>query len=90
MTSDNNIEPLPLLTEHDVARITGLSLASVRRWRLIGQGPRFLKLGRAVRYRREDLSAWLKSRPGGGAPTGCPERPVLAHSPTSMRGPAPN
>lgn len=55
-----------LLTEHDVARITGMSVASVRRWRLLGQGPRFLKLTSAVRYRQEDLAVWLETRPVGG------------------------
>jgi predicted DNA-binding transcriptional regulator AlpA len=55
-----------LLTEHDVARITGLSVASVRRWRLFHRGPRYLKLGSAVRYRTEDIQAWLESRPSGG------------------------
>jgi predicted DNA-binding transcriptional regulator AlpA len=55
-----------LLNEHDIARITGLSVASIRRYRLIGQGPKFLKLNSAVRYRAEDLKAWLESRPTGG------------------------
>lgn len=55
-----------LLNEHDVARITGLSVASVRRWRLLRQGPRYIKLGVAVRYKPEDISAWLDSRPTGG------------------------
>jgi predicted DNA-binding transcriptional regulator AlpA len=55
-----------LLNECDVARITGLSVASVRRWRLLRQGPRFLKLNSAVRYRAEDVAAWLESRPTGG------------------------
>jgi predicted DNA-binding transcriptional regulator AlpA len=55
-----------LLNEHDVARITGLSVASVRRWRLLRQGPKYLKLGSAVRYQSEDLAAWLSSRPSGG------------------------
>ena len=55
-----------LLNEHDVARITGLSVASVRRWRLLRQGPMYLKIGSAVRYRREDVLAWLESRPTGG------------------------
>ena len=56
----------PLLNEHDVARITGLSVASVRRWRLLRQGPKYLKIGAAVRYRPEDISAWLETRPTGG------------------------
>ncbi len=55
-----------LLTERDVARITGLSVASVRRWRLFRLGPKFLKLGAAVRYKPEDVAAWLESRPHGG------------------------
>jgi predicted DNA-binding transcriptional regulator AlpA len=55
-----------LLNEHEVARITGLSVASVRRWRLLRQGPKYLKIGSAVRYRPEDISAWLESRPTGG------------------------
>ena len=63
-TTSNTQEKL--LNEHDVARITGLSVASVRRWRLLRQGPKFLKLGSAVRYRSEDLAAWLSSRPTGG------------------------
>jgi predicted DNA-binding transcriptional regulator AlpA len=54
------------LKEEDIARITGLSLATVRRWRLRRQGPKYLKIGSAVRYKPEDLSAWLASRPIGG------------------------
>ena len=55
-----------LLDEHDVARITSLSVASVRRWRLLKQGPKYIKIGAAVRYKPEDISAWLESRPTGG------------------------
>jgi predicted DNA-binding transcriptional regulator AlpA len=55
-----------LLNEHEVARITGLSVASVRRWRLLRQGPKYLKLNSSVRYRPEDISLWLASRPSGG------------------------
>jgi predicted DNA-binding transcriptional regulator AlpA len=58
------------MTEHDVARITGLSVASVRRWRLVRQGPKYLKIGAAVRYKERDLSAWLESRPTGGGDQG--------------------
>jgi predicted DNA-binding transcriptional regulator AlpA len=64
MATTNNLEEL--LDEHDVARITGLSVASVRRWRLLRQGPKYLKIGSAVRYKPEDVTAWLASRPTGG------------------------
>ncbi len=64
MGTPSNIEKL--LTEHDVARITGLSVASTRRWRLLRQGPKYIKIGAAVRYKPEDISAWLESRPTGG------------------------
>ena len=55
-----------LLNVFEVARITGLSVASVRRWRLFRRGPKYLKIGAAVRYKPEDISAWLESRPTGG------------------------
>jgi hypothetical protein len=57
-----------LLNEHDVARITGLSVASVRRWRLLKIGPAATKIGSSVRYKPETLKQWLDSRPtiGGG------------------------
>lgn len=63
-TTNSTIETL--LNERDVARITGLSVASVRRWRLLRQGPKYLKIGAAVRYKPEDITAWLESRPSGG------------------------
>lgn len=64
-TKHNALESL--LTERDLARITGLSVASARRWRLLKHGgPKYIKIGAAVRYRPEDVSAWLESRPRGG------------------------
>jgi predicted DNA-binding transcriptional regulator AlpA len=63
-TVDSVLETL--LNEHDVARITGLSVASVRRWRLLRQGPKYIKIGAAVRYKPEDVTAWLETRPTGG------------------------
>jgi excisionase family DNA binding protein len=43
------------LTDVEVARRLGVSRFTVRSWRLKGVGPRFLKLGRAVRYRSQDV-----------------------------------
>ncbi len=58
---------LSLLTEDDVAKQLNLSLASLRRWRLEKRGPRFIKVGSLVRYRPEDIEAWLTSLPTGGS-----------------------
>jgi predicted DNA-binding transcriptional regulator AlpA len=55
-----------LLNEHDVARIIGLSVATVRRWRLFKRGPRYIKLGAAVRYSPRSIASFLESVPTGG------------------------
>ena len=52
----------PLLTEEELASKVGRTLASVRRWRVEGTGPVFMKVQRAVRYSRVDLSRWLGKR----------------------------
>lgn len=67
MATANNTDDA-LVNEHHVARLFGVSVATVRRWRLLGQGPRFVKVsGAAVRYRPQDLQAYLDTRPTGGA-----------------------
>ena len=55
-----------LLNEHEVAQITGLSVSTMRRRRLFNYPPRYCKIGAAVRYRQEDVAAWLNSEPTGG------------------------
>ena len=57
------------LTDEQVARRYGLKTATLRAWRLRGQGPRFVRLGRAVRYLVEDVEDFLRSsRVEPGAP----------------------
>jgi predicted DNA-binding transcriptional regulator AlpA len=46
------------LTDIQVAARLGVSRFTVRSWRLKGVGPRFLKMGRAVRYRPEDVQEY--------------------------------
>jgi len=59
-----------LLNEREVATLLGVSVATTQRWRLFGEGPKFLKLGSklgsAVKYRRQDVEAWLDAQPTGG------------------------
>jgi predicted DNA-binding transcriptional regulator AlpA len=66
MARTNSAEQL--LTERDIAHLISMSVASVRRWRLLRQGPKYIKIGAAVRYKPEDISAWLEARPSGGEP----------------------
>ena len=53
-----------MLNDHQVAEHLNMSVASVRRWRTFRKGPKFLKIGSAVRYRREDVDTWLSSCSG--------------------------
>ena len=46
------------LTDIEVAARVGVSRFTVRSWRLKGLGPRFMKMGRAVRYRPEDVQEY--------------------------------
>ena len=46
------------LTDVEVAARLGVSRFTVRAWRLKGLGPRFLKMGRAVRYRPQDVDEY--------------------------------
>ncbi|MDH3664216.1 MAG: helix-turn-helix domain-containing protein [Alphaproteobacteria bacterium] len=46
-----------LLNEHEVARELGLSVKTLRKWRWSGDGPDFIKIGRAVRYERQAIDA---------------------------------
>jgi|HubBroStandDraft_6_1064221.scaffolds.fasta_scaffold1890422_1 hypothetical protein len=55
-----------LMTEHEVSKRLNVSVASLRRWRLLGRGPAFLKVGSLVRYNPEELEAWLPSLSTGG------------------------
>ena len=49
------------LTERDAAAVLGLSPHTLARWRWSGQGPRFAKFGKAVRYSRADLTKYAEA-----------------------------
>ena len=48
-----------LLTERDVAEILAIEPTTLRRWRWSGIGPRFRKIGAAVRYHPADIDAFV-------------------------------
>ena len=60
MSDQIAIEPTRrLLKEDEAAQILSLEVATLRRWRWSGRGPRFLKLGGAVRYDPQQLKDYL-------------------------------
>jgi hypothetical protein len=49
------------ICETELARRANVSTAVLRKWRREGKGPRFLKLGRLIRYLVRDVDAWLEA-----------------------------
>ena len=48
-----------LLTEREAAALLHVTVKAVQGWRYRGNGPRFVKVNRLVRYRLEDLQAFV-------------------------------
>lgn len=48
-----------VMSTKDAGRYLALSHRTLEDWRLKGQGPRFVKWGRTVRYRLSDLTDFL-------------------------------
>lgn len=43
-----------------VSKLTGVPVCTLTTWRCRGGGPRFLKYGKSVRYRRRAVLGWMK------------------------------
>ena len=55
-------ERIEYLNTREAAVHLGLSTRTLDRYRVSGDGPVFLKFGGRVRYLREDLDDWARSR----------------------------
>jgi predicted DNA-binding transcriptional regulator AlpA len=63
MTKDPSFNSFErLLTPLETATSLGLSLSWLAKARLRGDGPLYIKLGRAVRYRESAIRDYLKAR----------------------------
>jgi hypothetical protein len=51
-----------LLTPKDAAALLKVSLSWLAKARMRGDGPPFIKIGRAIRYAEAALVQWMKSR----------------------------
>jgi len=56
---DQHTEMETLLTTEQAAWLLRISRKTLERMRVEGRGPRFVKLGRCVRYRQRDLLTWI-------------------------------
>jgi endogenous inhibitor of DNA gyrase (YacG/DUF329 family) len=64
-----------LLSVTETADLIGCSSSQLNKWRMVGEGPPFMKLGARVLYNPADLAAWLeeqkrRSTQDTGAPAG--------------------
>jgi predicted DNA-binding transcriptional regulator AlpA len=51
------------LSERGIEELGLASRRTLQAWRLLGRGPRFIKVGgRSVRYRLADVEAWLAAQ----------------------------
>jgi len=51
----------PLLRDKQVAALLNMNVNTLRHWRKKGLGPKPVKIESSVRYREEDLAAYIAS-----------------------------
>jgi excisionase family DNA binding protein len=49
------------LTPEELSERLGIPVETLKRWRRTGDGPKFMRVGRHVRYRLADVEAYEKS-----------------------------
>jgi len=58
-----------LMDPSEVGEYLGVPTGTLANWRYQGRGPAFVRVGRHVRYRAEDVGEWLAKRAVGGEST---------------------
>ena len=61
-TTHQNVTLRIAFTTREAATYLGLAVSTLNKWRCYGTGPKYLKLGRAVRYTKEELDLFLETR----------------------------
>jgi len=51
-----------LLMPNEVAIQLGIAESTLTKWRSRGKGPKYVKMGRIVRYRQSDIDYYVMSR----------------------------
>jgi len=58
--TEHHSESSALLSTPEAARRLGLAIGTLQNWRSRGQGPAFVRLGKAVRYEEGDLTRFVE------------------------------
>lgn len=66
-TTDQDATEKQWLTRAEAAARYGLPKNTLAQWATKGTGPRYLRVGKHVRYRLADLVAWEQTNMRGGA-----------------------
>lgn len=62
------MKQLPTMgTTDDLSAFLSIPKPTLEKWRHQGDGPAYIRLGKHVRYRSEDVEAWLAAQQRGGA-----------------------
>ena len=56
------MERTDFLTTRQAAALVGLAPNTLEIWRIRGGGPKYIKFGRAVRYRLTDLESYIDAQ----------------------------
>ncbi|WP_329348411.1 helix-turn-helix domain-containing protein [Streptomyces sp. NBC_01261] len=59
MTTTQPTSRAALLTPKQASEYLSIPVGTLANWRYQGDGPRYVKAGRLVRYRAVDLDSWL-------------------------------
>ena len=51
----------PLFDGPALAELLGLPERTPEQWRYLGRGPKFMRVGRHIRYRESDVLEWMKA-----------------------------
>ncbi len=61
-TTQRSISLRVAFTTREAASYLGLAVSTLNKWRCYGTGPKYLKLGRAIRYTKDELDIFLETR----------------------------
>lgn len=50
-----------LMRPVEVAKVLGVTVATLANWRTANRGPRWRRLGSIVRYDKDDVRAWIEA-----------------------------